>query len=109
MNSRNFKHINESFKCDFCGEHVKPLSNGGCRNHCPFCLNSRHVDIKPGDRKNTCHGQLKAVGYELNSKKGLVLKFRCLTCGALTRNKSAADDSVQPDDYKKILALTPHP
>jgi hypothetical protein len=61
----------------------------------------------PGDRKNECHGRLKAVGYEPNAKKGLMLIFKCEKCGGQGRNKSAADDPVQPDNYDLILSLTP--
>lgn len=107
MNTRNFTHINESFTCEYCHKEILPLKEGGCRNHCPFCLSSKHVDIMPGDRANSCHGQLKAIGYEPNPKKGLVLIFKCGKCSAITRNKSAADDPQQPDDYDLILSLTP--
>jgi len=107
MSTKNFTHINESFICEYCHEEVKPLADGGCRNHCPFCLSSKHVDNKPGDRGNDCHGQLQAVGYEPHPKKGLVLIFECQKCGFTGRNKSAVDDSVQPDNYELILSLTP--
>lgn len=85
---------------------VLALESKGCRNHCPFCLCSKHVDIMPGDRANDCHGKLEAVGYELNSKKGIVLRFKCDKCGGTYNNKSAHDDPRQPDDYDKILSLS---
>ena len=107
MNSRNFTHINESFVCEYCGKEVKALAEGGCRNHCPHCLSSKHVDVMPGDRKSDCHGQLKAIGYEPHAKKGLMLIFKCEKCGFVGRNKSAANDPIQPDDYDLILSLTP--
>lgn len=100
-----FTHINEAFSCESCGEAVPPATTG-CRNHCPFCLTSKHVDIFPGDRANNCHGLLKAVSYELDGKKGLILTFKCQKCGAITRNVANRDDRVCPDNYDKILSLS---
>ena len=106
MTSR-FTHINETFICENCRREV-PAATTGCRNHCPFCLTSKHVDINPGDRANPCQGLLRAVNYELDGKKGIVLIFRCDKCGKMTRNKANRDDRQCPDDYDRILALTPH-
>lgn len=107
MSTRNFTHINESFTCAFCGREVHPLKIGGCRNHCPYCLSSVHVDLLPGDRSNPCKGRLEATGYETNPKKGLVLIFTCVKCGKITKNKAATEDPEQPDDYDQILLLSP--
>ena len=52
-------------------------------------------------------GLLKAYGYDLSSSKGLVLLFKCATCGAETRNVAAHEDLVDPDDYDLILSLKP--
>ncbi|MCX6126244.1 MAG: RNHCP domain-containing protein [Proteobacteria bacterium] len=100
-----FTHINESFDCEQCGLSVPPAETG-CRNHCPHCLSSKHVDINPGDRRSTCLGTLRAITYEVSPKKGLVLIFKCDRCGAVSRNK-ALRTGVSPDDYDKILALKP--
>ncbi|MCB9229405.1 MAG: RNHCP domain-containing protein [Deltaproteobacteria bacterium] len=102
--NRRFTHINELFTCHYCGQNVLPLKTG-CRNHCPSCLSSQHVDDYPGDRANSCHGQLSAYSYSINSKKGLVLHFVCERCGKEGNNKAACDDPLQPDDYQKILSL----
>ena len=101
-----FTHNNSGFECGNCQKEVPPNSVG-CRNHCPFCLASKHVDINPGDRQNPCKGLMDAVGYELSGKKGLVLTFKCRACGEITRNIATLDDSDAPDDYDKILKLTP--
>ena len=105
METSRFTHINTSFTCEYCQGLVQPL-RVGCRNHCPFCLSSKHVDHFPGDRANDCHGQLRAVSYEMHSKKGLLLTFQCEQCGFKGRNKAACDDPVQPDDYDRILKLS---
>ena len=40
-----------SFRCHHCRADVPEDAPGTRnRNHCPFCLWSRHVDIEPGDR-----------------------------------------------------------
>ncbi len=100
-----FTHKNEAFRCENCAEHVPPASSG-CRNHCPFCLTSKHVDVFPGDRANPCQGLLRAISYHLDSKKGLMLDFKCDSCGALTRNIANRSDPVCPDNYEKILSLS---
>lgn len=90
---RKFTKIDEEFICENCGEEVKPLVYS-CRNHCPKCLHSKHVDVNPGDRAEECHGDLEPIGVELDSKKGYVIIFRCRKCGAIKRNKAAKDDNM---------------
>lgn len=46
----NFTEIDEEFICEHCGQHVPKLGYS-CRNHCPYCLYSKHVDVNPGDRQ----------------------------------------------------------
>ena len=43
--SRNFTEIDEEFICENCGSKVEKLGYS-CRNHCPTCLHSKHVDKK---------------------------------------------------------------
>ena len=59
----NFTEIDEEFICDNCGRRVPKLGYS-CRNHCPYCLYSKHVDVNPGDRAEECHGVLEPVGAE---------------------------------------------
>jgi hypothetical protein len=101
----HFTHLNPGFTCEVCAAEVLPAQSS-CRNHCPQCLHSKHVDIYPGDRANSCQGIMKAVSYKLNAKKGLVLIFRCLRCGEVSSNKAAYEDKNQADVYEKILALS---
>ena len=88
-----FTEIDEEFVCDNCGK-VVPKLGYSCRNHCPYCLHSKHVDINPGDRREECHGELEPVSVEVNSKKGYVIIHKCKKCGALRKNKSASDDNL---------------
>lgn len=92
MQSR-FTKIDEEFICHNCGKKVEKLGYT-CRNHCPNCLHSKHVDINPGDRAESCHGDLIPVGVEVDSKKGYVIIFKCQKCGAIRKNKAAEDDNI---------------
>lgn len=92
MNNSLFTKIDEDFICENCGEKVKKLGYT-CRNHCPKCLHSKHVDINPGDRQEECKGILEPVGLEIDSKKGYVIVFKCKKCGKIRKNKAANDDN----------------
>ena len=100
MEQSKFTEIDEEFTCENCGKTVPKLGYL-CRNHCPYCLHSKHLDINPGDRAEDCHGILEPVGVEINSKKGYMILFRCKKCGQDRRNKAAKDD-----DMNLIIALT---
>ena len=95
-----FKVIDEEFICENCGRQVPKLGYS-CRNHCPYCLYSKHVDIDPGDRLEDCHGLLEPIGIESNSQKGYIMIFKCQKCGKIRKNKAAEDD-----DMDKIIALS---
>jgi hypothetical protein len=86
-----FVEIDEEFVCENCG-HKVPKLNYSCRNHCPKCLFSKHVDKDPGDRLELCHGLLRPIGFENNAKKGYTIVFRCDKCGMIRKNKMADDD-----------------
>lgn len=89
----NFIVIDEEFVCEHCGAKVNKLGYS-CRNHCPVCLYSKHVDINPGDRLETCHGLLEPIGLETNGKKGYIIISKCQKCGAIRKNKVAEDDNM---------------
>ena len=64
------------------------------RNHCNYCLYSKHVDINPGDRAESCHGLLIPIGVEISSKKGYVIVYKCEKCGKIRKNVAARDDNM---------------
>lgn len=97
------------FVCVHCGQGVPPLVNGSCRNHCPACLHSLHVDVNPGDRASDCGGLLEPVGVDYSSKKGWVVLHRCQRCGAERRNKAALDDTNLPDNFELLVELSHRP
>lgn len=90
---RRFTKVDEEFICENCGNKVEKLGYT-CRDHCPSCLHSKHVDINPGDRTETCHGDLVPVSVELSSKKGYVIVYKCEKCGVIRKNKAAEDDDM---------------
>ena len=92
MENRRFTVIDEEFICENCGKKVEKLGYTS-RDHCPYCLYSKHVDINPGDRQEECHGQLVPIGIETNPKKGYVIIYKCSKCGKIRKNKAAKDDN----------------
>ncbi len=97
---------NTPFTCENCDREVLPLSNGSYRNHCPFCLFSKHVDVTLGDRRNECGGLMSPTGLTHKGGKGLQIIHRCRRCRAQSANR-VAEDSVQPDDAEELLQLPP--
>lgn len=91
---KNFIHKNESFVCANCGANVSD-GNGFIRNHCNFCLFSKHVDSEvPGDRLSECGGLMVVSAVDLSSKKGYILVHKCLKCAKVMNNKVAPDDDM---------------
>ncbi|QQR83087.1 RNHCP domain-containing protein [Candidatus Peregrinibacteria bacterium] len=86
--------IDEPFTCLKCKMPVKKHPDGSCRNHCPYCLFSMHVDLEtPGDRLSECKGLMRPVRIELNKKKGVRIFHECVQCGHTIFNRSASDDN----------------
>ncbi|MBN2508640.1 MAG: RNHCP domain-containing protein [Spirochaetales bacterium] len=94
MSRTQLLHDNQSFLCGHCGHGVSPLAYGGSqRNHCPQCLYSRHVDIRPGDRRSACKGMMKPISIWIQDNGEWSVIHRCSKCGALKTNRIAADDN----------------
>ncbi len=89
---KNFTMRDEEFICDNCQRKVYPLKYTA-RDHCPYCLYSKHLDILPGDRKNTCHGLLKPIGIE-KFKDTYKIIYKCEKCGETHKNIIAKDDDI---------------
>ncbi|MBU0767254.1 RNHCP domain-containing protein [Patescibacteria group bacterium] len=85
----------EPFVCDNCNKEVQPLENGSYRNHCSYCLCSKHVDEEgPGDRESKCGGLMHPIELNQNAKKGWVILHECALCGKRIQNKAAPDDDL---------------
>lgn len=98
------KDENQGFICNYCGRKVLPTTDGSYRNHCPFCLYSKHLDQLPGDRKCGCEGLMRPVCVEYNRKKGYKITHQCQRCGVQRKNKIACD-TVQPDAIDEVIKL----
>ncbi len=79
----------ENFICDNCGQKV---NGNGYTDHCYNCLYSKHVDIMPGDRKNTCRG-IMIPEYTIYENMSYTIHYKCETCGFRKKIIAAADDN----------------
>ena len=82
------------FHCARCGQPVVAQSYGTShRNHCPWCLWSRHLDETPGDRASECRGAMEPIAVWVRPGGEWALIHRCRTCGELHSNRVAGDDN----------------
>jgi DNA-directed RNA polymerase subunit RPC12/RpoP len=92
------------FTCGHCGAPVSSdvvLSGVNNRNHCPYCLWSKHVDLyQSGDRLNVCKAHMRPIGLTFKQERNkygsglgeLQVIHQCSGCGGLSINRIAADD-----------------
>lgn len=110
------------FRCLNCGRMVPVeawLSGVHNRNHCPYCLWSRCLDLyQPGDRLSPCRQAMRPVGLSLKRPRKkyhstwggeLLLVHQCQGCGKLSINRLAADDlaEVAFDVFRASVKLLP--
>jgi hypothetical protein len=95
--SSKFKKKKEDFVCENCGAEVK---GDGFTNHCPKCLYSKHVDIFPGDRLETCGGPMKPISTEESGGEWSIIN-KCQKCGKLQKNKISKED-----DFNKVVEIS---
>jgi len=89
-----FKMINEQFNCENCWKEITKHPEGSARNHCPYCLYSKHMDKDfPWDRASTCHWLMKPIWIDNKKNKWWMIKHRCEKCGKEILNKVAPDDN----------------
>jgi DNA-directed RNA polymerase subunit RPC12/RpoP len=112
---------NRDFQCSHCGAFVSAnpaLSGVVNRNHCPYCLWSRHLDLhRAGDRLSACKAVMQPIGVtfkKANKKYGtqygeLMLVHQCTDCGRIALNRIAADDDRQAifQVCERALSLDP--
>jgi DNA-directed RNA polymerase subunit RPC12/RpoP len=119
MKSRT-RDWNVDFRCLHCGCPVSAnpiLSGVANRNHCPYCLWSRHLDLlAAGDRLSACKASMRPVGlalkqsrkkYRLPGSGELMLVHECTDCGRIALNRIAADDDVELlfETFERSLGL----
>lgn len=108
---RNWK--NTDFQCIFCRHYVSTaavFAGVQNRNHCPYCLWSKHLDLqKPGDRMAVCKAGMRPVALTLKQEHKkytrpyqgeLMIVHHCDACGKNSINRIASDD-----DPDRILAV----
>lgn len=101
------KKINEEFSCVNCWKKISKADKT-CRNHCPYCFVSLHVDMNvPGDRKSICWGKMYPTQYEIRNWD-LKILFECAKCWKKHQNKKSRDDKIVKldeliNDYKKYF------
>lgn len=97
--------INEWFVCIGCAQQIPPASKT-CRNHCPHCFTSLHVDGDiPGDRNTDCHGVMKPIAFDFKMSGWSKILFRCETCHKEHRNRVAEDDNISMLTIKQMQIL----
>ena len=96
---KRFNELDEGFICEHCKKEVQPLGYTS-RDHCPYCLYSKHVDINPGDRENPCKGLLKPIEIE-KFKDTYKIVYKCEKCNQTHKNIIAKDD-----DMNKIIEIS---
>jgi ribosome biogenesis GTPase len=85
---------NQGFVCAHCGQPVPGSAAGTMhRNHCPRCLWSLHLDLRPGDRRSGCRGAMEPVAVWIQRGGEWSLIHRCRDCGAMRTNRIAGDDN----------------
>lgn len=105
--SRGPRNTFGDFVCMVCHNHVSAevvISGVNNRNHCPYCLSSRHLDLsEAGDRLSACKSSMRPIALTLkktakrysNAGQGeLMLVHLCDECGKLSINRIAADDDL---------------
>ncbi len=103
---RSLERSFQEFRCLKCKSYVHidhRLSGVHNRNHCPYCLWSRHLDLsEPGDRLAACRSLMKPIGLTLKNSLNkyrpdsgeLMLVHHCQDCGGFSINRIAADDNL---------------
>ncbi|OGO26024.1 MAG: hypothetical protein A2136_02365, partial [Chloroflexi bacterium RBG_16_54_11] len=113
-------YIVHGFRCRYCQAfvHTIPeLSGVQNRNHCPYCLWSRHLDLwAAGDRLSACKAGMQPIGLTVKPGRNkyashlageLMLVHLCLECNHVSINRIAADDA--PDALMRLLLVSSPP
>jgi hypothetical protein len=102
------RYEEQYFLCRYCHAPVSThsiISGVQNRNHCPYCLWSRHVDhFRAGDRLSACKAIMQPIGLTIKRSQDkygktrlgeLMVVHQCKECGKLSINRIAADDLVE--------------
>jgi hypothetical protein len=93
------EHKAGGFKCSHCKQFVviNDIMGTANRNHCNWCLWSKHVDETKGDRRAVCNGGMQPVGLTFkhidHGRIGeMMLIHLCSSCQKISINRVARDD-----------------
>ena len=90
---KKFFMINEWFVCEQCNKKIIPHPTGSARNHCPFCMYSKHLDKEfPWDRLSECWGLMTPVWCDYKKNKWNMIQHICQKCNKKILNQVAPDD-----------------
>jgi hypothetical protein len=83
-----------TFACAWCRSTVPAYAADGTpRNHCPACVQSRHVlDHVEGGRSD-CAGRMSPIAVAVLGSGDWTVIHRCVRCDELTSNPVCADDN----------------
>ena len=110
------RQADNGFRCCHCAKEISSSGLVGTkhRNHCPYCLWSKHLDLKKsGDRKSSCKKEMSPIGltfkhegmdkYKKIKQGELMLVHRCsnLNCKKISINRIAGDDN--PETILRIF------
>ncbi len=106
----------DGFLCSHCHAYVSSISfvsGVHNRNHCPYCLWSRHLDLHTaGDRLSACKASMQPLGLTMkvghkkyrSSTGELMVVHICKDCMHISINRIAADDD--PERLFQIFQIS---
>lgn len=88
-----FVMINDDFECENCHKKITKHPTGSARNHCPYCLYSKHLDKDfPWDRASLCLWLMEPIWVDYRKNKWNMIVHKCTKCSKEIVNKIAPDD-----------------
>ncbi|MFG2907969.1 RNHCP domain-containing protein [Kitasatospora sp. NPDC048286] len=83
-----------TFACAWCGLTVSTYAADGTRrNHCPSCLQSRHVLDQVEGGPSDCRGRMSPIAIAVLRTGGWTVVHRCVRCDELTSTPVCTDDN----------------
>jgi hypothetical protein len=108
------EHNGGGFRCSHCKQFVviNNIMGTANRNHCNYCLWSKHVDENKGDRRADCQGGMEPIGLTFkhegfNRVGEIMLIHLCSLCQKVSINRIARDDPEHKilDVFEQSLGL----
>ncbi|MBB5959816.1 hypothetical protein FHS29_006437 [Saccharothrix tamanrassetensis] len=93
-NPSDFGSRTETFACVWCGLTVTARApDGGRRNHCPSCLQSRHVHDHVAGGPSECQARMSPISIAVPRNGDWKIVHRCTRCDELTAHGVHGDDN----------------